>query len=88
MFNRNGEKVSDLDGIEAYEYYGITMPMRAKYIRNSNRIYFENDPKHGETMSFFCCCDKPSRNAIGNAYYWGEDAFSHLVNVKELEPIE
>ena len=88
MLNRHGEKVSDIGGIDVYEKYGIKMPLHAKYIRQPNRIYFDTDPKHDEVMSFYCSTEKPSSNASGLAFYWGEGAYSHLVSVYNLEPIE
>ena len=85
MLDKNGVKTCDGGGIGAYEHYGIDMPLRARYVRYPNRIYFATDPKHGEMLSFFCSAEKPSSCARGLAWYWGENA-SHLVCVDELEP--
>ena len=87
MLDRKGQKVSDLGGIEVYEKYGIEMPLHAKYIRQPNRTYFADDPKHGEIMSFFCSTERPSSCASGLAFYWGAEGF-HLVNIDELELVE
>ena len=72
---------------EYYEKtYSIKMPLKAKYVRKPNRIYFATDPKNGEILSFFWNAMKPSSCAAGLAYYRGEGGYSHLVNVDELEP--
>lgn len=68
--------------------YGIKMPLKAKYIRKPNRIYFLTDPKHGEILSFYWNAEKPSSCASGLAWYRGNDGYSHLVNVDELDDIE
>ena len=84
MLDKNGLKTCDDGGIEVYERYGINMPLRARYVRYPNRIYFATDPEQGEMMSFFCSAEKPSSCAMGLAWYWGEKG-SHLVCVDELE---
>ena len=85
MLDKNGVETSPKGGIEVYEDYRIKMPLRARYVRSPNRVYFATDPKHGEMMSFFCSAEKPSSCAMGLAWYWGEK-WSHLVCVDELEP--
>lgn len=73
------------DMINIYKQYGFDMPLKAKYKRFDNRIYFATDFQDNEEIEFFWHCDKPSACAIGNAFYVGKDGFSHLVNIKELE---
>ena len=85
MLDKDGVKTCDDGDIRVYEHYGINMPLRARYVRYPNRIYFATDPEHGEMMSFFCSAEKPSSCARGLAWYWGENAY-HLVCVDELEP--
>lgn len=67
--------------------YGFDMPLKAKYKRFDNRIYFAGDFQDGEEIEFFWICDKPSACAIGNAFYVGKNGISHLVNFKALESI-
>ena len=83
MLDKDGVKTCDDGDIRVYEHYGINMPLRARYVRYPNRIYFATDPEHGEMMSFFCSAEKPSSCARGLAWYWGENAY-HLVRVDEL----
>lgn len=87
MLDKNGIETDLSGGISIYKNYGINMPLRAKYIREKNRIYFATDPEQGEVMSFFCSAENPSSCAMGLAWYWGERG-SHLVRVDELDPIE
>jgi hypothetical protein len=63
------------------------MPLKAKYKRFDNRIYFATDFKDGEEIYFFWNCDKPSACAKGNAYYMNKKGYSQLINIKELVPI-
>ena len=73
--------------IDIYKKYGYNMPLKAKYKRDSNRIYFTNDFKDGEVVSFFWICDKPTACAEGYAFYSGDSNMSNLINIKELELI-
>lgn len=74
----------DNGGIGVYEHYGINMPLRGRYVRYPNRVYFATDPEHGEIMSFFCNAEKPSSCAMGLAWYCGGKGL-HLVCVDELD---
>ena len=74
--------------IKTYEKYGYNMPLKAKYKRVDDRVYFANDFKDGEIVTFFWNCSKPSACSEGYAFYIGDDLLSKLVNIKELEPIE
>lgn len=51
------------------EHYGFNFPMKAKYKRDENRIYFSVDFEDGEEIEFFYMCDKPASNAEGYAFY-------------------
>lgn len=73
--------------IDVYKKYGYDMPLKAKYKRSVNRLYFYGDFKDGEEVTFFWNCEKPSACAVGNAFYIGENRTSHLVNISELEPL-
>ena len=73
--------------IDMYKGYGFDMPLKAKYKRDPNRIYFIGDFKDGEIIKFSWCCEKPSACAIGNVFYESEHEPSQLVNIRDLEPI-
>lgn len=73
--------------IDLYKKYGFDFPLKAYYIRQSNRIYFSGDFNDNEEIEFFWNCDKPSACAIGNAFYINKNGISKLVNIKELEPL-
>lgn len=73
--------------IDIYKQYGYNMPLKAKYKRCPDRIYTAIDFQDGEEIEFLWNCGKPSACAIGNAFYKGKNGLSHLVNIKELEPI-
>ena len=70
-----------------YKHYGYKFPMKAKYIRSSDRIYFSNDFQDREEIEFEWYCEKPSGNADGYAYYIGKNEFAKLVHISELEAI-
>ena len=68
-----------------YKTYGHKFPLKAKYKRDKNRIYFSDDFADSEEIEFFCNCEKPSSNAIGNAWYIDKSGISKLINIKDLE---
>lgn len=74
--------------IDSYKKYGYDFPMKAKYIRSSNRIYFSGDFKDGEEIEFAWNCDKPSANALGNAFYSGKHSNPRLININEIEAVD
>ena len=74
--------------IDIYKKYGYDMPLNARYKRDKNRVYFCNDFKDGEEITFFWNCAKPNACASGSAFYTGKNSISNLVNISELEPIE
>ena len=49
--------------------YGFNFPLKTKYKRNKNRIYFSGDFEDGEEIEFYCTSDKPSSSAKGYAFY-------------------
>lgn len=64
----------------------MEFPKKAKYKRDENRIYFMDDFKDGEEIKFAYKCDKPSANAIGNAWYRScESGNVNLINIKDLD---
>jgi len=74
--------------IDLYKYYGFNFPLKARYIRQNNRIYFSGDFEDKEEIDFFWNCEKPSICAIGNAFYINKNGMSKLINIKELEPMD
>ena len=68
-----------------YFNYGFSFPMKAKYKRNPNRIYFATDFKDGEDIEFWYMCDKPNANAGGYAYYTNGKADFNLIHIDELQ---
>lgn len=70
--------------IDSYKYYGFDFPMKARYKRFNNRIYFSTNFKDGEEIDFFWSCDKPSACALGSAFYMNKEGMSNLINIKEL----
>jgi hypothetical protein len=70
-----------------YDSYKFSFPMKAKYKRDKNRIYFATDFQDGEEIEFWWNCDKPSSSAKGYAFYTNGKADFKLVNINELIPI-
>lgn len=67
----------------------IYFPKIAIYRRKPNRLYSIWDFKDGDIVVFVSHCEKPSANAIGNAYYRKiDETISKLINVSELEAVE
>lgn len=63
-------------------------PLKAKYKRFSNRIYFMTDFENGEEIEFAYRCEKPSAEGLGNVWYKScKTGYINLVNVKELEEL-
>lgn len=66
--------------------YGFKFPMRTRYKRDKNRIYFSGDFDDGEEIEFFYMTNKPGSNAKGYAFYksiknpWKQK----LINIEEL----
>lgn len=69
------------------EHYGFNFPMKTKYRRNENRIYFFGDFDDGEDIEFYCFTGKPSSSAEGYAYYRSINNPSKqmLVNINSKE---
>lgn len=51
------------------EHYGIDFPMKAKYKRDKNRLYFVNDFEDGEEIEFYYLTNKPNASSKGYAWY-------------------
>ena len=73
--------------INVYKKYSYDIPIKARYKRGKNRIYFYGDFHDGEEIEFFRNCEKPNACAKGNVWYRSKDKGSKLVNIKELEAI-
>lgn len=69
------------------EHYGFNFPMKAKYKRNTNRIYFCTDFEDGEEIEFYHAHEKPNANANGTAIYRGcDNGFRTMIcRLEELE---
>ena len=80
------EKLKMIDML--YKNYNIRFPYKAKYKRDSNRIYFAGDFRDGEEVTFWWNCGKPSACAIGNAFYINNKGNQQLINIKELESLD
>jgi hypothetical protein len=74
--------------LKGYEFYGLKPPIKGKYKRDKNRIYFSGDFQDEEEIYFWHSCEKPSANAIGNAFYKNKKGDYHLINIKEVEEIK
>lgn len=73
--------------IDLYKPYGFNFPLKARYKRKENRIYFATNFKDNEEIEFFWNCDKPISCAMGYAFYINKEGNSQLINIKELELI-
>jgi len=64
------------------------MPVKGRYKRDNNRIYFSGDFKNGEEIEFFWNCEHPSACALGNVFYMNKHGISHLINIKDIVSYE
>lgn len=64
--------------------YGFNFPLKTKYVRHPNRIYFATDFSDGEDISFAWACDKPSSNAMGYAYYYSKSKGHKLISINDI----
>lgn len=71
--------------IKIYETYGFNPPLRGKYKRQENRIYFASNFQDNEEIEFFWNCEKPSACAKGNVFYVGKSRMPQLINISEIE---
>jgi hypothetical protein len=60
-------------------------PLKARYKRFDNRIYFVGDFEDNEEIEFAYMCEKPNACAIGNVWYKGKAGIPKLINIKELK---
>lgn len=66
-------------------YTNIEFPLRAKYKRHKNRIYFATDCQDGEELEYYSKCEKPSSNGAGYRIYKDSKGFTHLIHYTDLE---
>jgi len=71
--------------IKLYKKYGFNPPIKGKYKRDKNRIYFSDDFKDNEEIYFFWNCEKSSSCSKGNVFYKNEKGNSNLINILEIE---
>ncbi len=66
------------------DYYNYKFPLKAKYVRSKNRIYFSTDCEDGEELTYYGRHDKPSSNAYGYRYYKDSKGFLHLIHIDDI----
>lgn len=67
------------------KHYGHNFPMKAKFKRSNNRIYFVDDFEDNESIEFYWACSKPSSCAIGNVWYKGINGIPKLINIRDIK---
>lgn len=66
-------------------YKEVEFPVRAKYKRNKNRVYFPDDFKDGEELEYYGKVEKPSSNAKGYRYYKNANGHIRLTHYTDLD---
>lgn len=69
------------------DYSNVNFPLRAKYKRHENRIYFATDCKDGEELEYYGECEKPNSNALGYRYYKDSKGYIHLIHYTDIEEV-
>ena len=67
------------------DYKNVEFPLKAKYKRHKNRIYFVTDFGDGEEIEYDGKVEKPSANAQGYRYYINSRGKSRVVHYEDLE---
>lgn len=70
------------------DYKNVDFPVRARYKRKDNRIYFVTDFEDGEELEYYGKVEKPSSNAMGYRYYKNSKGNIRLTHYTDLEVIE
>lgn len=64
----------------------IEFPLRARFIRHSDRLYLPSDFQDGEMLTFYSKCEKPVSNALGYRLYYGEHSkMPRLIKYSDIE---
>lgn len=65
------------------DYRNYEFPLKVKYVRQENRVYFATDFEDGEEITYVGKCEKPSSNALGYRWYKGRTEMN-LVHISEI----
>lgn len=70
------------------DYRKVEFPLKAKYVRHENRIYFITDWQDGEELTYYGKADKPNSNAKGYRFYRDSKGNIKLVHYNDIVGIE
>lgn len=59
-------------------------PLKARYKRHKNRIYFATDCKDGEILTYYGRVERPSSNAMGYMYYKDSKGQIRLIHINDI----
>ena len=65
-------------------YSNYDFPLKAKYVRHKNRLYFITDCEDGEELTYYGRVDKPSSNAMGYRYYKDSKGQIRLIHINDI----
>ena len=66
------------------DYRNYEFPLKAKYVRHENRIYFITDCEDGEELTYVGKCEKPIANANGYREYKDSRGRVRLIHINEI----
>ena len=70
---------------EKFNYGNIKFPLKTKYIRHKNRLYFPTDPEDGEDLFYYGKPLKASSAAMGYREYMDKNGNIKLIHWNDIE---
>ena len=65
-------------------YSNYDFPLKARYVRHKNRIYFETDCQDGEELTYYGRVAKPNSNAMGYRYYKDSKGQIRIIHINDI----
>ena len=65
------------------DYRNHKFPLKAKYVRQENRVYFATDFEDGEELTYYGKCESPTGNKVGYRLYKGSTGVRR-VHISEI----
>ena len=70
---------------ENFDYSNIKFPLKTKYVRHKNRLYFSTDPDDGEDLLYYGKPLKASSAAMGYREYLNKNGGRKLIHYNDID---
>ena len=70
------------------DYSNYDFPLKAKYVRHKNRIYFSTDCQDGEELTYYGRVEKPNSNAMGYRHYLDSKGQIKLIHINDIVEVK